>query len=402
MLDPEYIARIAEGAEDLAELLHQDIINRVVQRIIHRLERGDDYILTAQDKAQLETLQEAGYLREEIQQEIARETPLMVSEVKVAFEDAGIRNVATDNEIYRAAGREVMPINMHPALIEVLERGFEATLGTFENLTRTTADAAQTQFIAACDKAFFLVASGAESPQVAIRGAVDELGKTGIYVEYPSGHRDTIETATTRAVRTGVVQACGASSRALLEEMEWDIILTSAHIGARYGDGGDNHTNHEWWQGKFYSRSGRDKRFPNFDVCGLGYVDGLCGANCRHFFMPGDGEHNPYAGTIDSAESRKAYDLSQRQRALERGIRKTKREVMTTKTALDSAATDALKRELEESYRKKAKRLTAQNKKYNQFCEENDLKRRADRVSIANWDRKQAIAASAAARKKTK
>lgn len=399
MLDPEYLARIAEGAEDLAELLHQDIIKKVVQRIMARLDRGDDYYLTAVDKWQLETLQEAGFLREDIQKEIAQKTPLMLSEVKEAFEDAGIHAIDTDNSVYRAAGLEVLPINQHPALIEILERGYAATLGEFENFTRTTADAAQTQFISACDKAFFLVSSGAESAQTAVQEAVDELVKSGVYVQYPSGHKDTIETAVTRAVRTGIAKSCGESSLALMQEMEWDIVLTTAHIGARYGDGGENHTNHEWWQGKFYSRSGNDKRFPRFDVCGLGYVDGLHGANCRHSFGPGDGEHNPYEGTIDTEENRRVYDLQQRQRTLERRIRKTKREVLTFREAIDNANTTATKENLEESYKKKAALLAKQNGAYNEFCKENDLQRRSDRVRIAQWDRKQAAAARAAARK---
>lgn len=401
MLDPDYLAKIAEGAEDLAELLHQDIINKVVQRIMARLDRGEDYYLTAIDKWQLETLQEAGFLREDIQKEIAKKTPLMLSEVKEAFEDAGIRAIDTDNAVYRAAGLEVLPINQSPALINLLEVGYAATLGELENFTRTMADAAQTRFISECDKAYFKVASGAESAQVAIREAVDELGKTGVYVEYPSGHRDTIETAVTRAVRTGVAKSCGESTLKLMDEMEWDIVLTTAHLGARYGDGGDNHTNHEWWQGKFYSRSGRDKRFPRFDVCGLGYVDGLHGANCRHSFGPGDGINNPYEGTIDTEENRKAYDLQQRQRTFERRIRKTKREVLTTREAMDAAETEETRAELAEEYAKKAKRLTKQNNVYNQFCTENDLTRRSDRVAIAKWDRKQAAAARAAARKKT-
>lgn len=402
MLDPEYLARIAEGAEDLAELLHQDIIKKVVQRIMARLDRGDNYYLTAVDKWQLETLQEAGFLREDIQKEIAKKTPLMLSEVKEAFEDAGIRAIDADNGVYLAAGLDVLPINQHPVLIEILERGYAATLGEFENFTRTTADAAQTQFINACDKAYFLVSSGAESAQTAVQEAVDELAKTGVYIQYPSGHKDTIETAVTRAVRTGIAKSCGESSLELMRELEWDIVLTTAHIGARYGDGGENHTNHEWWQGKFYSRSGDDKRFPRFDVCGLGYVDGLHGANCRHSFGPGDGEHNPYAGTIDTEENRRAYDLQQRQRTLERRIRKTKREVMTIREAVDSANNAATAESFEESYKRKAALLAKQNAAYNEFCDVNHLKRRDDRVRIAKWDRKQAAAARAASRKQNK
>lgn len=399
MVSPEYLLQISEGAEDLAELLHQDIISKVIQRIMIRLDRGDEYYLTAVDKWQLETLQEAGYLVEDIQKEIAAKTPLMIKEVKEAFEDAGVKAISTDNAIYRAAGLDVLPIEQSPALIALLERGYAATLGEFENFTRTMANAAHELYISECDKAYYKVASGAESWSQAVREAVETISKDGVTVSYPSGHTDTIETATLRAVRTGIAQATGDITLKRMEEMDWDIILTSAHLGARYGDGGDNHTNHEWWQGKFYSRTGKDKRFPNFNVCGLGDVQGIHGANCRHSFGPGDGEHNPFE-KFDSEENKEVYDLSQRQRLLERRIRKTKREVMGVKESVDDAKTEQAKEELQDLYTRKAKLLAKQNKAYNEFCEEHDLKRRAERIAIAQWDRKQAAAARAAARKK--
>ena len=74
ILTPEYLLRISEGSEEIAEYLHVDIMNRLIERIMIRLNRGDDYILTSQDKWQLEVLQEAGYLLEDIQQEIAKRT----------------------------------------------------------------------------------------------------------------------------------------------------------------------------------------------------------------------------------------------------------------------------------------------------------------------------------------
>lgn len=399
MVSPEYLLQIAEGAEDLAELLHQDIMRKVIERIMIRLDRGDDYYLTAVDKWQLETLQEAGYLMEDIQKEIVKKTPLMKREIKEAFEDAGVTAINNDNAIYKAAGLPVLPIEQSPALIAILERNFAATLGDMENFTRTMPEAAHDLYVRECDKAYYKVASGAESWSQAVKEAVETISKVGVTVTYPSGHTDTIETATLRAVRTGVAQATGQITLKRMEEMDWDIILTSAHLGARYGDGGNNHTNHYWWQGKFYSRTGKDKRFPNFNVCGLGDVQGIHGANCRHSIMPGDGEHNPFE-KFDNEENKKAYDLSQRQRTLERRIRRTKREFLGYKTGVDNAKTEEEKEEQKKLYERTARLLAKQNKAYNKFCEENDLKRRAERIAIAQWGRKQAAAARAAARKK--
>ena len=90
MLDPDYIFRISEGAEQIASELHTSIMNRVVSRIVARLGRGEEYILTSVDKWQIETLQEAGFLLEDIQKEIAVATDLMRKEVAEAMEAQGI------------------------------------------------------------------------------------------------------------------------------------------------------------------------------------------------------------------------------------------------------------------------------------------------------------------------
>ena len=398
MLDPEYILRLSEGAEQIASELHENIIAQIVKRIMIRLGRGDGYILTPQDKYQLEVLQEAGYLSSDLQAEIASQTEIELEEMIQAFEDAGVRAIAYDSEIYERAGLYSAPLKQSPQLVRLMQRNYEATAGEWRNYTRTTAQAAQRLFIRECDKAYNLVSSGAQSYTRAVRQAVETIASEGVTVTYPSGHTDTIETATLRAVRTGVNQACSEITKARMEELGWDIVLVSAHIGARVTPR-DDYTNHSWWQGKFYSLSGNDKRFPPYSVCGDGDVQGIHGANCRHSMGPGDGENNPYEGLIDSEENRKAYELSQRQRALERRIRKTKREVMALKTAVDNAQDPAVKAELEQAYQKKALLLQKQNKAYDDFCNEHNLKRLQDRLAIAKWDRKQAAAATRAAKR---
>ena len=62
MLTPEYLLNISEGAEEIAEYLHADIMNRIIERIMIRLNRGEEYLVTSRDKWQIEILQEAGYL----------------------------------------------------------------------------------------------------------------------------------------------------------------------------------------------------------------------------------------------------------------------------------------------------------------------------------------------------
>lgn len=399
MLDPHYLQQIADGAEQIASELHEYIIRQIVDRMMIRIGRGDDYLLTSSDRWRIQVLQDAGYLLEDITAELAKYTKRQEKEIRAAMEEAGIKALEYDHKIYEAAGLSPMPLTQSPALIRLMERNYRATLGEWNNYTRTTAQAAQKLFLNECDLAYNKVLSGAVSYSQAVREAIENVASGGVYVHYPTGRRDTIETATARAVRTGIAQAAGDISIKRMEEMDWDVILVSAHIGARTGDGGQNPGNHLWWQGQFYSRTGRDKRFPNFyEHTGYGTGEGLCGWNCRHSFGSGDGVNNPYKD-IQTADNVRMEKLEQRQRALERRVRKTKREVMGLQEAVEKCQDEAAKFELQQSLDRKSYLLSRQNNAYSEFCKENGLRPLQERLQVAKWSREQAAKARGAARR---
>lgn len=399
MLTPEYLYRITEGAEDIASQLHANIIQKIIERMMIRLGRGEDYLLTATDKWQIEALQEAGYLLEDIQKEIADKTKKQQKEIKEAMEDAGVQALQWDDKIYQAAGLSPVPLLQSPALMRIMQRNYEATAGEWRNFTRTTANEAQRFFINQMDNAYNMVVSGAVSYTEAVRDVINEVSEVGMKVNYPSGYKMSIESATTMIVRTGISQAAAEVSLERMKEMDWDIILVSSHLGARVGDGGKNPGNHSWWQGKFYSRTGRDKRFPDFvSSTGYGSITGLSGVNCRHSFGTGDGENNPFE-QYDTEENRKAYETQQRQRTLERRIRDSKRKVQNLQTAVDNCKDEKLKFELQQKLDRKSYTLSQQNKAYKQYCKDNNLKEYAERLKVAKWDRQQAAKAAGAARR---
>lgn len=398
MLTPEYLKRVAEGSEAIASLLHNYIVGRLIEAIMIRLGRGESYLFTSSDRWRIQVLQDAGYLLQDIMQEIAQHTHLQQKEIAEAMEEAEIKAVKYDNSVYASAGIAEEALELSPVITRILQRDYEATIGEWSNMTRTTAEAAQSLFISECDNAYRKVMTGAVSYTQAVREAVDVIVQNGVTVKYPTGHRDTIETATARAVRTGIAQAAGDISMERMKEQEWDIILVSAHIGARTGDGGQNPGNHLWWQGQFYSRTGQDKRYPPFSVTGYGTGEGLSGWNCRHSFGPGDGVNNPYKD-IETEDNVRLEKLEQRQRALERRIRKTKQIVMGLQTAVDTCKDDTLRMELQEELDQKSYLLQRQNRAYNDFCQSNGLRPLADRLRIAKWGREQAAKARGAAKR---
>lgn len=218
----------------------------------------------------------------------------------------------------------------------------------------------------ALDSAEMQIMSGAISYNQAIKSAVKQLADSGLrMVDYESGHRDHIDVAARRAVMTGVSQICAKYTEQSAEYLETPYFEISAHIGAR--DKGVGWQNHKAWQGRVYSVRAGDK-YPNiYEVCGLGYVDGLEGANCRHIrtaFVDGVMErtytdeqlvHIDDGHDVDfEGKHYTAYEATQKQRKIERTVRRLKREQAAYKAAglkEDAQAVTARIRRLNAEYK---------------------------------------------------
>lgn len=397
MLTPYQLQHIGDTMIPIMDDLQAWIVKDMVQRLMLRMGRGEKQLLTGTDEWQTRVYQESGGLFEDLQDELAKFLRLSRTEVAQIFLAAGIKSLAADSRVFVAAGQEAVGLSDHMARLLAAE--YERTMGDITNFTRTTASAAQIAFRDVLNDAHMKVLTGAQSYTAAVREAVEGLSANQTRVQYPTGHSDTIETAVLRAVRTGTAQATGNMTIQGLKDRDYDLIRVSAHIGARYGDGGQNPGNHAWWQGKLYSRTGKTAGYPLFEeATGYGTGEGLCGWNCRHSFGPGDPNHNPYKD-YDSEENKKAYDLSQKQRQLERAIRKTKREIIGLQSAISASGDEDLTAELTADYTAKAVKLRNQNAAYNMFCQQNGLPKLDDRIRVAQWDRSTAAKASAAARK---
>ena len=401
MLTPQQLLEIVDTLHPQLDTLNTWITKDLISRLMARLGRGEAFLLTGTDQWQLEVYKAAGGHYEALQQEIQQSTRKTDEEVRAIFEDAGIKAWTADDMFYVQHGYESTPLLKSERMMSILTDTYQRTNGEIKNFTRTTAKASQQRLMNTLDDAHFKVMTGAQSYTQAVKEAVNSIVDEQTKVYYPTGHVDTIETAILRAVRTGTAQASGNMALQGMIERDWDLIRVSAHLGARYGDGGQNPSNHFWWQGKLYSRTGESKEYPDFvESTGYGSGEGLCGWNCRHSFGPGDPEHNPYAD-FDAEENKRAYDLSQRQRKAEARIRNAKLKVLGLHEALDHTTDEEAKATLQSEYNKAAVKLHNYNTAYNVFCESNGLKKLSDRISVARWSRSEAAKAAAAARKAT-
>lgn len=398
MLTPSYIQKITDASAIMTSTLETRIKQMIIERLVARLDRGEEFYLTATDEWNAAIYKDSGGLLQDVAQEVAKFTPVQAYTVYKAFKDSVDKSWQYDTSIFRKAGIEESRLGQSPHYIRLMQRHYEDTINDLYNMTGTRAAAAQKVFIEECSKAYLYVASGAEGYSSAVVNAIEKavanVSNKGVMIEYPSGHVDTLETATLRAVRTGVVQTTAAITEERMQEYDYDLVLVSSHYGAR--------PSHAEWQGKFYSRFGKTPGYRLLEeATGYGQVDGLCGANCRHSFGPGIPGYNPYE-TINRKENDAIYEKVEMQRTIERKIRRSKGKLLEQQAAIDAAKTPELKEKLQRKYDRQAATLARQNKEYNKFCEEEGFKCRQDRLHKGGFGKAEANKAAGAARKYNK
>ena len=395
MITPEQFREIGESLVPLLDELSEWIMQDMIERFMIPFGRGEEKLLTGTDEWQAWVLEQAGGNLDEIQKALAKSTGKSQQEIAKIFKDSGIQAAKADAE-----AAAVTFSGLSSGMMAIITDAYERTVGEISNITRTTAGATNQAFIDICDAAYWKVRTGAQSYTAAMLEGIKELGQVQPIVRYPSGHKDTLEVAVLRCIRTGVAQSSGNMTIQQCKDMGWNHVLVSQHLGARVSDT-DPIADHAGWQGKVYCIDGKDAQFDNL-LDATGYPEnplGLCGYNCRHSFTPFlPGVSQNHNKPIDTEANRRAYELSQTQRAMERRIRAQKRKCTALHTAVKNCEDPAGKAKLQEKYTQSAKHLQDQNAAYAKFCEENDLKPYHERLAVAGWDHSAASTASAAAR----
>ncbi len=211
--------------------------------------------------------------------------------------------------------------------------------------------------------------------QKAVSSCIREFADKGIpaFVD-KAGREWSPEAYINMDIRTTVSNTANAAQDAVCDKYGVDLIEVSSHMGAR--------PKCAPYQGKIFSRSnqsgiahdgnGREIRYEPLSGTSYGQPDGLFGINCRHQKYPFvDGVNFQTYFPYDEAENAKRYKEFQTQRAMERDIRKKKRECMMLEETGDAEALKAARADLRQS-----------KKAYNAYSDEHGLRTREDRLRV--------------------
>ena len=421
MLTPEYLWSAADVVVNTYDEMNNWAIRDMAERIMTAELYGDKLPGTARYRAWM--MNQSGMHYEEMSKKLAEITKKAEPDIMKLFIEAGLTSIAND---YAPFGMEPYDITKDKVATQILESVYKKTKGELHNYTRTTLDQSNKLFIDVLDKAFYEIAYGMRSYNEVIQEAIETVSKEGCTVKYPSGHVDKQEVAVRRAVMTGVSQASSQITLHNCEVLDTDYVIITAHPGARYSET-DKIANHIGWQGGVYKLHGvsseksedvdkiikynrqRGIQFKGDVIPNLeeetGFPNnplGLCGYNCRHNIRAFQIEYmDPYSVNpeIDEEKSNREYDLMQKQRARERSIRDTRRELIGLDAAIENCKDEETKFNLQMNYDKTAKKLERQTDAYNQFCDENNLTIDYNRMQTARFDRNQAYKATRGAKR---
>lgn len=396
MLTPDYLQGAPAELEELFLRLEEDIIADICRRI------AKAGYLTDSAEHQVLRLRELGAGTEYIKQKISEYSALSDEAVDRLFFDAAQTSDEFYKKAYAQANIGYTPYEYNDFFQQAVTASVNQTKGELRNFTQSMGFSyrgsnGQVRFHGAAeayrdclDYAYMQVMTGAVDHNTAIKNATRRLTEGGLqFVDYASGVRCHADVAARRAVLTGLSQMTGKVSEHNAAELGTDIVEVDAHAGAR--------PDHAEWQGKWYSLSGKSKKYPSLKaVTGYGTVTGLKGANCRHDFYPViEGISEPSyteeeLKNIDpppfeyNGKTYTYYEATQRQRAMERSMRKTKREILAADATDDK-----------DSFAEKSVLLRRQKEEYGRFSKAAGLSVRNERAQVGGFGHSQASRSAA-------
>ena len=362
--------KIEKAIKPLVEM-YENIENELLEIIARHFLFSEEF--ENSDYWRIKKLDEMGLFNQEIVEYIARYTNKSKQVVQKALNEIGIETVNLDN-LNRLFEDEVLKVNPN-ILVEnntiqnMINFAYNEISNRFIEMSSKIEQATRNAYLNVIEECYLKTSMGTHSYQEAIRQSIDKLGNIGITtLTYTTtddegnivGIRkyDVAGTAR-REILTGARQLSNNINLEIANELNVKYLYLSEHLQCR--------PDHFDWQGTII------KRENLVDITDYGSITGLGGINCKHYAEPYFGDkRGDELKRFSEEETSKAYELSQKQRYIERGVRKWKRKSEMFKVNGDK-----------EAYVKSNNKVKEWQLRVKDFTENNDLKRDYTREYIS-------------------
>lgn len=367
--------------------LYEKIELEIIEMIAEHFNLNEEFINS--DYWYFEKLKELGGLNNETIKLLEKYTGKTKEELLKAMKDIGINAIPID-QLNLATQKGAL---LNPELIinstniqNIINYSYNEVEKTFLQLNKTIEEQAKKVYTDIITQTYIKTSSGMYSYQEAILESLDVLGDRGISVLEYRTDKGTRRYDVTGTVRRDLLCAtrglAGKVNEEVVKESGHHIVRVSHHFGARTGDGGENYTNHAWWQEKQFfcwnydgNATEEEKKLPDFiKHCNYGDVQGIVGINCKHFFTVWYGPLEKDKLEFSYKENEEQYNKTQQQRYLENGVRKWKRKQVIASKAQD-----------EKGYKKSSEKAKEWQERLRTFTSENGLERDYPREHIKGY-----------------
>lgn len=354
----------------LIEELYQKIELEMLENIGKAIGNGEGIDKDGIVQWRVDKLSQLGVLRDEQIKILAKYAGLTQSEMKKFIHDNGLAEIEAFDGRMEAlidAGVEYLaPTNtIYERLAELEEQGKKILNMVNSNMIGSS----EQVYVDILNKAAAEVITGNSTLSQSVAKAAREWANLGIPVLVDrGGKRWSTEAYINMVTRNTQKNVAVSMQEGRMDEYKLDLIEVSSHAGSRLS--------HIDYQGRIFSRSGKSKKYPSLSSTSYGDIDGIVtGINCSHMMYPfvegfNVKRYEPY----DKKQSVENYKESQKQRTLERNIRKAKKE----KTILESMAAD------EEEINKANQKIRLRQAKMREFIGDTGRTRRRQREQIVN------------------
>lgn len=336
MISPEELERY--GYEH--ERIFLDLEQRILKDIVRRIKNAG--VITRSADFQLNQLKKLGFSDKDIRSMLTKALDDSDQYVEELYSVALETDYISSKALYEATSTVFVPFDKNRFLLGLVDAAKKQTHNEMQNMTQSLGFVVQgkdgpqilslSQFYRhTLDQAITDIMAGAFDYNTMLRKAVKQMKNSGIrWINYESGWHNRITVAARRAVMTGIAQMSVANAERVAKQLNTDKYEVSAHANAR--------PTHAVWQGGIYTRKQLE------EVCGLGSVTGLLGANCYHTYYPfiegiskrayTDEQLKEWASQDKKKYNGKeytGYEAKQRMRQLETNMRAQREEIALLK-----------------------------------------------------------------------